>query len=80
LTETQIWYKKPLYLGETVRLEIWIAELRNASAWLEFRIYNDHGDLAASARQRGVFIDLATMRPQRIPQKQAALFVPFIGE
>ncbi len=80
LVETQICYKRPLVMGESIRLEMWISELRSASAWLEFRIYNDRGDLAATAKQRGMFVDAETMRPKRMALDLAAHFAPFVGE
>src|SRR5690348_4742223 len=66
LTDTIISYKKPLYLGDTVRAEAWISELAGASAWVEYRIYNGDGELAAEARQRGLWINADTKRPARI--------------
>ena len=53
LTDTQISYKKALYFGDSVRVEAWFSELRPASAWVEYRFYNQVGDLAASGRQKG---------------------------
>ena len=39
LASTEIAYKEPLYLGDRVRVETWISELRRASARLAYRFY-----------------------------------------
>ena len=78
LVETIISYKKPLRMGDTARAEVWISELTNASAWIEFMFYNGAGELAASGRQRGIFIDLESGRPKRLPDDERALFAPYV--
>jgi acyl-CoA thioester hydrolase len=80
LTDTEISYKNPLYLGDKVRAEFWVSELGGASAWVEYRIYNGEGALCARARQRGLFIDAGTKRPSRMSAKQRAMFQSYIGE
>jgi acyl-CoA thioester hydrolase len=78
LVETAITYKKPLRLGDTVRAEVWISELTKASAWMEFRFYNGAGELAASGRQRGIFIDLKSGKPKRFSDADRALFTHYV--
>lgn len=78
LVETTISYRKPLRLGDSARGEIWISELTNASAWVEFRFYDGKGELAASGRQRGIFIDLESGRPKRLPAEERDLFAPYV--
>ena len=80
LTETWIAYKKPLFLQNEVTIEIWISELSNASAIMEFRFYNDTGELCASGRQTGVFIDRITMRPIRLTGSNREAFERFMGD
>jgi acyl-CoA thioester hydrolase len=80
LTDTVIAYKAPLYLGDRMHAEFWVSELRGASAWVEYRIYNQDGVLCASARQRGLWVDAGTKRPARISAEQRALYAPFLGE
>ena len=70
LVETSIQYKKALYLGNTVTIEIWISKLNNASMIMEFRFYNEKGDLCASGQQKGSFINRKTMRPVRMTPVQ----------
>jgi len=65
-------------MGDTARAEIWISELTNASAWMEFRFYNGAGELAASGRQRGIFIDLESGRPKRLSDDERTLVAPYV--
>jgi acyl-CoA thioester hydrolase len=78
LVETAISYKKPLLIGDTARAELWISELTNASAWMEFRFYNGAGDLVASGRQRGIFVDIESGRPKRLSEDERAAFAPYV--
>lgn len=80
LTDTEISYKCPLYLGDRVHAEFWVSELRGASAWVEYRLYNQTGDLCASARQRGLWVDAETKRPTRISPAERLRYAPFLGE
>jgi acyl-CoA thioester hydrolase len=77
LTETQISYKKALYFGDTVRVEAWISELKPASAWVEYRFYNGAMELAATGRQRGVYLYKDTLRPYRMTAEDRAAILPF---
>ena len=78
LVETAISYKKPLLIGDTARAQLWISELTNASAWMEFRFYNGAGDLVASGRQRGIFVDIESGRPKRLSEDERAAFAPYV--
>ncbi|MBA4032593.1 MAG: acyl-CoA thioesterase [Planctomyces sp.] len=78
LVETQISYKMPLHLGDTVTGKIWISELNNVSAWMEFEFAKQDGLVAATGRQRGLFVDLETNRPRRLSPAQRLLFEPFV--
>lgn len=78
LVSTEIVYKQPLFLGDRVRAEVWVSELRRASARLEFRFYNDENALCASGSQRGLFVHRESMRPYRMPREFRAAFEPFL--
>lgn len=80
LVGTEIAYKEPLYLGDRVWIEMWISELRRASAQIEFRFYKNGDVLAASGTQRGLFIHLDSRRPYRMTSEMRARFVPFQAE
>ncbi|NJM74213.1 MAG: acyl-CoA thioesterase [Scytonema sp. RU_4_4] len=78
LVQTNITYKLPLYLGERVRVEVWVSELKNATAILEFRFYNEQGILAAEGWQKGLFVDTQTTRPRRLRPEERSLFAPYV--
>lgn len=74
LTETNILYKKPFFIHNSVLIETWVSKMNNASAILEFRFYNENKELCASAWQKGLFINLETMRPARLTDKHRVAF------
>ncbi|AFZ28993.1 4-hydroxybenzoyl-CoA thioesterase [Gloeocapsa sp. PCC 7428] len=78
LVQTNISYKSPLYLGDRVQIELWLSELRNASATMQFRFYNNQQILAAEGVQKGLFVDKQTMRPRRLSLKERAWFIPYL--
>ncbi|AVH67920.1 thioesterase [Nostoc sp. 'Peltigera membranacea cyanobiont' 213] len=78
LVQTNITYKSPLYLGERVQVEMWISELKNASATMQFCFYNEQRILAAEGWQKGLFVDRQTMRPRRLRPEERSLFAPYV--
>lgn len=79
LVETNIVYKLPLYLGDRVQAQIWLSELRHASAVMQFRFYNGDQVLAAEGVQKGLFVDAKTMRPKRLTAEEKASFAPYLN-
>jgi acyl-CoA thioester hydrolase len=80
LIETHITYRRPLYLGETVEVELWLSELSGVHAWMEFRFVKVGGALAAQGRQKGIFVDVKSGRPKRLTNSERALFLPYLAE
>jgi acyl-CoA thioester hydrolase len=80
LVNTNIRYKQPIYFGDKVRMEVWVGEMKAASAIMEFRIYKNDGVLAAEAQQTGLFMNLETKKPYRITPEERALFEKFTEE
>lgn len=80
ITETHIQYKRALYLNNQVFIEVWVSHLNNASAILQFRFYNEKGELCTTGHQKGSFIDSRTMRPIRINDKLRSCFEKFLHE
>lgn len=80
LASTEITYLKPLYLGEQVRVQVWLSKLGGATANIEVRFIDSGGALAASGSHRGVFVDLHSGRPRRISPRQRAALRPFLEE
>ena len=74
LVSTEINYKKPLYVHDKVKIEIWISKLLNASAVMSFNFYNSVGELAATGKQKGLFIRLSTRKPYRISKDERIAF------
>lgn len=65
ITETDIKYKKPLFLSNKVHVEVWVSEMFNVSSNFKFRFLNEKGEVCSTAQQKVLFIDKATMRPSR---------------
>jgi len=80
ITETFIQYKKALFLVNRVQVEVWVSQLNNASAILQFRFYNEKGELCTTGYQKGSFIDSNTMRPIRIGGELRDAFLKFLNQ
>lgn len=78
LIETNVVYKQPLFLGDTVTIQIWLTDVTPLYAWMAIRISRDDGQVAAIARQRGVFVSLETGRPRRLQPDELAKFQAFL--
>ncbi len=78
LAETTIRYTKQLFLGDQVRIEVWLSRLKHVSAVIEFRFYNSKNELTAGGRQTGLFIDSTTHRPHRIREEHRAAFSAYL--
>jgi len=78
LSHTAITYTTPLYLGDTVRMDLWLSELKRASAEVQFRFYNSQQVLVASGQQRGLFVDLDDLKPHRMTPEERAQFEPYL--
>jgi acyl-CoA thioester hydrolase len=78
LVQTNITYKSPLLLGDRIHIELWLSELRNASAVMQFHFFNQHQTLVAEGQQKGLFVDRQTMRPRRLQPEERALFLPYL--
>ena len=74
LVETNIKYKKALYLGDKVRIEFWISKLKNVSAIIEYRFYNQNDELASIASQIGLFVNSKTIKPHRLSPEERTAF------
>ena len=76
---TEIDYRLPLKLGDPVHMSLDLAQLRAASAAIDFRI-TSNGRLAAAARQLGIFVRMDTGKPARITPERRARFTPFLKQ
>jgi acyl-CoA thioester hydrolase len=73
-------YKKPLYLGDRVLMEIWLSKLEKVIHVIEFRFYNGDGVLAATGHQKGVFVNSQTLRPAALSDDIRALLLPYLHD
>ena len=78
ITNTNITYKKPFFIHNSVRIEMWVSKMNNASAILEFRFYNEKDELCATGQQKGLFVNTETMRPARITEKHREAFEKYL--
>lgn len=78
LAETNIHYKRPLFLNNTVTVECWVSKLNNASAILEFRFFNEKNELCATGWQKGLFINRNSMRPARLTENHRKAFEKYL--
>lgn len=74
LVQTDIRYKKAIYVEEKVRIELWVSELKNASAIMKFNFFNSKGELAAFGSQQGLFIHREAVKPYRLTQEEREAF------
>ncbi len=77
LTETHIVFRRPLVMGDEVEIESWVESLGGASGWIATEVRNGRGEVAATARQQGVWIDGATGRPRRLSGEEIAAYGGF---
>ncbi|RUM36066.1 MAG: acyl-CoA thioesterase [Desulfobulbus sp.] len=79
LVATEIQYKKPLFLGDRVRIEVWLSSLKNVSAVVEFRFFNQAEELTTTGRQTGLFINATDHKPHRISKEQRTAFANYLA-
>ncbi len=78
IANMHIAYKKPLYLGDKVFLEIWLSKLEKVTHVIEFRFYNGEEILVAMGHQKGVFVNSTTLRPFPLAPDIRDLFLPYL--
>lgn len=67
LVSTEIHYKKSLRLFDRPRAKMWLSDLGLTTLTIDAEIYLDDA-LATTARHVGVFVDIAKMKPIRVPK------------
>lgn len=78
IIDTTIKYKKPFFIHNAVKIETWVSKLDYASAFLEFRFYNEKEELCATGWQRGLFINRKTMKPVRLAPEHRTAFEKYL--
>jgi acyl-CoA thioester hydrolase len=69
-------YLRPVDYGETVRIELWISELRTASFTVAYELFDD-GVLASRARSVCVPFNLAEQFPRRLSAAERDFLKPY---
>jgi acyl-CoA thioester hydrolase len=78
LRSTTIDYKQPITILDEVRGLMWMSEMENFRMTLQAEFYK--GDtLVATATQTGVFVDMRTKRPVKVPDNLKELFRAYGG-
>lgn len=67
ITQTQIEYKRPIRMHDQVIGSIWMEKF-DSSGWMADMEFVINGKHAALAKQGGVFLNLATMKPSNPPE------------
>lgn len=78
ITRTRIHYIHPLYLGDRVRIEIFLSKLRKISGRLKFVIYRGDDEIVAEAEQETAFFDLESKHPYHLTTEQHDRFIPYL--
>ncbi len=80
VVEQRVRHRKPLLLApEPVVIEGWLTRLGNSSYTIEYRILDEHGDLAADATTVMAVVDPETGRPRRMPEHLRAVLAPLLA-
>lgn len=70
-------YIHPVFPGEVLHGETWVEEMKNVSCLRKYRFTRkSDGLLISNAETRWAFVNFATGRPMRIPEKISSIFVP----
>ena len=77
VARTEIEYRRPLQLGDPVRVALAIAKMRSLSAFMQVEI-SSAGEVAATARQLGLFVSTTTGKPRRLTSEIRDRFAPYV--
>lgn len=73
IVKQEIHHLKSLaYSREPIRIEVILSGISRASYSLDYRVFDEHGELAATARSQLAIVDPTTGRPIRIPDSVVA--------
>ncbi len=79
VARTDIRYRHPVRLGEQVTIGLWLQNLRALSATLLFELrLLDTDTVVASATQLGLFINVESGKPARLPESFREKIGPFV--
>ncbi|MBM4383969.1 MAG: acyl-CoA thioesterase [Deltaproteobacteria bacterium] len=67
-------YERSAFLGERLRETTWVSELRGARSLRHTRLRSERGELCFAANTEWAFVDVAKLRPRRVPPDILAAF------
>lgn len=70
-------YYKPAYYDDELSIKVIIKELPKIRIHFSYQTYNDKGILLNEASTTLVFVDIASGKPQMIPDDMKEVFLPF---
>ncbi len=73
----EIDYLRPVDYGDSVRIEMWVAEVRGGSFTVAYELFDD-GQVAGRARSVCVPFDLSAQRPRRLTTQERAFLSPYL--
>lgn len=77
IRQMQIRYITPLRYGDEVELRTWVSDVRRIYSHREYDLRRaDSGEPVARGRAKWVYVNLETMRPERIPPEAEEAFEP----
>ncbi len=86
LAQTTINYKTPLFLGDRVWIEMWLASLGYSSIVMRFQFFNASSKtenvrdqvMAAEGYQRSMFVDKNSWKAKRFTRAEKDAFLPYV--
>jgi acyl-CoA thioester hydrolase len=77
ISRHEVDYLRPVDYGETVRIEMWVEEIRASRFVIAYELF-DEGALASRARSVCVPFDLAAGRPRRLSPEERTFLEPYV--
>ena len=78
LIRTEIAYKKPLYLGDKIRIELFFSKLTTISGTIKFKFIRGKDELVAEGENDALFFSLNTKLPYRMSEDQRLLLAEYL--
>jgi len=70
----KITYLKPAFIGDSVVIKTWVANMKPATSLRRYEILNAEGEILARAETDWAFVNYARQKPTRIPAEVADCF------
>ena len=80
LARTEISYKKPLYLGDEVRIELSLSKLRKVSGTIRFDFIRGADERVAAGEQEALFFSQETKKVYKLSDEQRMKFADYLLE